>query len=187
MVLNYFTQLFHSSNKGRRNITDRYPIRSQRVPFLICKPQISITWVSRCVFLVLCPYGKIFRFPTVLLPLVLYCFFGGAIVFLTIKHLAILDVVRSEKKRKMENVSEFGFHDYTFDLISVNHIFQEECEEETKENSKGNTTLRTRYPDFLRSQRSQPSVLPEYQGVDLKDVQTESSLFEGLTFSELLA
>lgn len=113
--------------------------------------------------------------------------FGGAIVFLTIKHLAILDVVRSEKKRKMENVSEFGFHDYTFDLISVNHIFQEECEEETKENSKGNTTLRTRYPDFLRSQRSQPSVLPEYQGVDLKDVQAESSLFEGLTFSELLA
>jgi hypothetical protein len=95
--------------------------------------------------------------------------------------------VRSEKKRKMENVAEFGFHDYTFDPISVDHIYQEECEEETKENSKGNTTLRTRNSHFLRSPCSQPSVLPEYQGVDLKDVQIESSLFEGLTFSELLA
>jgi hypothetical protein len=46
--------------------------------------------------------------------------------------------VRSEKKRKMENVAEFGFHDYTFDPFSVDHIYQEECEEETKENSKGN-------------------------------------------------
>lgn len=87
----------------------------------------------------------------------------------------------------MENVAEFGFHDYTFDPISVDHIYQEECEEETKENSKGNTILRTYYSDFLRSPCSQPSVLPEYQGVDLKDVQTESSLFEGLTFSGLLA
>jgi hypothetical protein len=94
--------------------------------------------------------------------------------------------VRSEKKRKMENVAEFGFHDYTFDPISVDHIYQEECEEETKENSKGNTLLRTCYSEILRSPYSQPSVLPEYQGVDLKDVQTESSLFEGLTFSELL-
>ncbi len=33
----------------------------------------------------------------------------------------------------------------------------------------------------------QPSVLPEYQGVDLKDVDVESNLFEGLTFSEFLA
>jgi hypothetical protein len=95
--------------------------------------------------------------------------------------------VRSEKKRKMENVAEFGFHDYTLDPISVDHIYQEECEEETKENSKGNTILQTSYADFLRSPCSQPSVLPEYQGVDLKDVQTESSLFEGLTFSKLLA
>lgn len=86
----------------------------------------------------------------------------------------------------MENVAEFGFHDYSFDLTSVNHIYQEECEEETKENSKGNA-IRTCYSDFSRSKCSQPSVLPEYQGVDLKDVQTESSLFEGLTFSELLA
>jgi DNA ligase 4 len=30
-------------------------------------------------------------------------------------------------------------------------------------------------------------VLPEYRGVDLKDVQVESNLFEGMTFSELLA
>jgi hypothetical protein len=95
--------------------------------------------------------------------------------------------VRSEKKRKMEKVAEFGFHDYTFDPISADHIYQEECEEETKENSKGNTILRTYYSDFLQSPCSQPSVLPEYQGVDLKDVQTESSLFEGLTFSGLLA
>jgi hypothetical protein len=113
--------------------------------------------------------------------------FFCAIVLLTIKHLAILDVVRSEKKRKMENVAEFGFHDYTLDPISVDHIYQEECEKETKENSKGDTKLRTSYSDFLRSPCSQPSVLPEYQGVDLKDIQTESSLFEGLTFSELLA
>lgn len=87
----------------------------------------------------------------------------------------------------MENVSEFGFHDYIFDPIRADHIYQDECEEETKENSKGNTILRTYYSDFLRSPCSQPSVLPEYQGVDLKDVQTESSLFEGLTFSGLLA
>lgn len=33
---------------------------------------------------------------------------------------------------------------------------------------------------------SQPSVLPEYRGVDLKDVQTQSNLFEGLSFSEFL-
>jgi hypothetical protein len=87
----------------------------------------------------------------------------------------------------MENVAEFGFHDYTFDPISVDRICQEDCEEETKKNSKGNTILRTCYSDFLRSPCSQPSVLPEYRGVDLKDVQTESNLFEGLTFSELLA
>jgi hypothetical protein len=87
----------------------------------------------------------------------------------------------------MENVAEFGFHDYTFDLSSVDHIYQEEREEEEKENSKGNSILRTCYSDFLRRPCSQPSVLPEYQGVDLKDVQTESSLFEGLAFSELLA
>jgi hypothetical protein len=86
----------------------------------------------------------------------------------------------------MENVAEYGFHDYTLDPISVDHIYQEECEEETKENSKGDVT-RTCYSDFSRNPCSQPSVLPEYQGVDLKDVQTESSLFEGLTFSELLA
>ncbi len=50
----------------------------------------------------------------------------------------------------MENVAEFGFHDYTFDPISVDHMYQEECEEETKdsENSKGNTMLRTCYSDF---------------------------------------
>lgn len=100
------------------------------------------------------------------------------------QELAILEVVRSEKKRKMENVTEFGFHDFTFDSTSVNYIYQEGCEEETKENSKGNA-IRTCYSDSSRSTRSQPSVLPEYQGVDLKDVQTESSLFEGLTFSEL--
>ncbi len=35
--------------------------------------------------------------------------------------------------------------------------------------------------------RSQPSVLPEYKGVDLKDVQVESNLLEGLTFSRSLA
>lgn len=35
--------------------------------------------------------------------------------------------------------------------------------------------------------RSQPSVLPEYKGVDLKDVQIESNLLEGLTFSRSLA
>jgi hypothetical protein len=49
--------------------------------------------------------------------------------------------VRSEKKRKMENFAEFGFHNYTFDPRSVDHIYQEEREEETKENSKGNTIL----------------------------------------------
>ena len=76
---------------------------------------------------------------------------------------------------------------YSFDTVSVDHIYQEECEEKTKENSKGNTILRTRYSGFLRSPCSQPSVLPEYQGVDLKDVQIESSLFEGLTFSEPFA
>lgn len=119
---------------------------------------------------------------TVSLPLVCIAFFC-ATVLLTIKHLAILDVVRSEKKRKMENVAEFGFHGYNFDPISVDHIYQEKREEETKKNSKGNTILRPSYSDFSRSMRSQPSVLPEYQGVDLKDIQAESSLFEGLTFS----
>lgn len=109
------------------------------------------------------------------------------IVLLTVTPLAILEVVRSEKKRKMENVAEFGFHGHTFDPISVDHIYQEECEEETKENGKGNAILRTNYWDFSWSPCSQPSVLPEYQGVDLKDVPTESSLFEGVTFSELLA
>ncbi|KAI9440740.1 ATP dependent DNA ligase domain-containing protein [Lactarius indigo] len=33
-----------------------------------------------------------------------------------------------------------------------------------------------------RRLRPQPSVLPEYKGVDLKDVQVESNLLEGLTF-----
>ena len=87
----------------------------------------------------------------------------------------------------MENVAEFGFHDSAFDPINVDHIYQEECEEETKENSEGNTILRICYSEFSLSPCFQPSVLPEYQGVDLKDVQTESSLFEGLTFSKLLA
>ncbi|KAN0115590.1 ATP dependent DNA ligase domain containing protein [Russula decolorans] len=58
---------------------------------------------------------------------------------------AILEVVRSEKKRKMENVAE-------------------------------------RSVKKKQKRTAKPSVLPEYQGVDLKDVQIESSLFEGLTF-----
>jgi hypothetical protein len=65
--------------------------------------------------------------------------------------LAILEVVRSEKKRKMENVAEFRFHDYPFDPISVDHIYQEECEEETKENSKGDTNTSDLLFEFLRS------------------------------------
>lgn len=56
-----------------------------------------------------------------------------------------------------------------------------------KRTAKVINTIRNCYSDFLRGPCSQPSVLPEYQGVDLKDVQTESSLFEGVTFSELLA
>ncbi|KAI0289553.1 DNA ligase 4 [Russula brevipes] len=58
---------------------------------------------------------------------------------------AILESVRSEKKRKMENVAE-------------------------KSGKKKRKTI------------AKPSVLPEYRGVDLKDVQIESSLFEGLIF-----
>ncbi|KAI0295389.1 ATP dependent DNA ligase domain-containing protein [Multifurca ochricompacta] len=57
---------------------------------------------------------------------------------------AILEAVRSEKKRKMESVTE--------------------------KNGK------------RRKAAAKPSVLPEYRGIDLKDVQVESNLFEGLTF-----
>ncbi|KAH9962641.1 ATP-dependent DNA ligase [Russula dissimulans] len=57
---------------------------------------------------------------------------------------AILETVRSEKKRKMENVAE----------------------KSTKK----------------RKRTAKPAVLPEYRGVDLKDVQVESNLFEGMTF-----
>ena len=103
------------------------------------------------------------------------------------EHSAVLETVRSEKKRKMENVAEFGFRDYSFDSSRVDHVYQEECKEKTQENNKGNTILWTCYSDFRRSSCSQPAVLPEYRGVDLKDVQIESSLFEGLTFSELLS
>jgi len=74
--------------------------------------------------------------------------FFWAIVLLTVKHSAILETVRSEKKRKMENVAEFGFHDYSFDPISVDHVYQEEWEEEAQENSKGKTILWTCYSDF---------------------------------------
>jgi hypothetical protein len=56
--------------------------------------------------------------------------------------------VRSEKKRKMENVAEFGLHDCPFDPIGVDHVYQEEWEEETQENSKGNTVLRSCYSYF---------------------------------------
>ncbi|KAH9975651.1 ATP dependent DNA ligase domain-containing protein [Russula compacta] len=58
---------------------------------------------------------------------------------------AILEMVRSEKKRKMENVVE-------------------------KSGKKKRKTT------------AKPSILPEYRGVDLKDVQVESKLLEGLTF-----
>lgn len=64
------------------------------------------------------------------------------------EHSAVLETVRSEKKRKMENVAEFGFHDYSFDSSRVDHVYQEECEEKTQENNKGNTILRTCYSDF---------------------------------------
>lgn len=74
--------------------------------------------------------------------------FFGAIVFLTIKHSAILETVRSEKKRKMENVTEFGFYDCFFDPIGVDYVYQEEWEEKTQENSEGDTTLRSCYSDF---------------------------------------
>ncbi|KAF8273171.1 ATP dependent DNA ligase domain-containing protein [Lactarius quietus] len=57
---------------------------------------------------------------------------------------AILETVRSEKKRKMENVTEKSVK--------------------------------------KRKAKAKPSVLPEYKGVDLKDVQIESNLFDGLTF-----
>ncbi|KAH9074828.1 ATP dependent DNA ligase domain-containing protein [Lactarius deliciosus] len=57
---------------------------------------------------------------------------------------AILEAVRSVKKRKMEDVTE--------------------------------KTVKK------RKAKAKPSVLPEYKGVDLKDVQVESSLLEGLTF-----
>ncbi|KAI9453421.1 DNA ligase 4 [Lactarius psammicola] len=57
---------------------------------------------------------------------------------------AILEAIRSEKKRKMENVTEKSVK--------------------------------------KRKAKAKPSVLPEYKGVDLKDVQVESNLFEGLTF-----
>jgi len=48
----------------------------------------------------------------------------------------------------MENVAEFGFYDRFSDPISVDHAYQEEREEKTQENSKGNTILRTSYSDF---------------------------------------
>lgn len=89
----------------------------------------------------------IFRLPTVSPPLVPYCILW-AIVFLTIKHSAILETVRSEKKRKMENVTEFGFYDCFFDPIGVDYVYQEEWEEKTQENSEGDTTLRSCYSDF---------------------------------------
>lgn len=57
---------------------------------------------------------------------------------------AILEAVRSEKKRKMEKVTEKSVK--------------------------------------KRKTKAKPSVLPEYKGVDLKDVQVESDLLEGLTF-----
>jgi hypothetical protein len=56
--------------------------------------------------------------------------------------------VRSEKKRKMENVAEFGFYDCFFDPIGVDYVYQEEWEEKTQENSEGDTTLRSCYSDF---------------------------------------
>jgi len=57
---------------------------------------------------------------------------------------AILEAIRSEKKRKMENVPEKSVK--------------------------------------KRKAKAKPSVLPEYKGVDLKDVQIESNLLDGLTF-----
>ncbi|KAH9000515.1 ATP dependent DNA ligase domain-containing protein [Lactarius akahatsu] len=65
-------------------------------------------------------------------------------MLLTPEFLAILEAVRSVKKRKMEDVTE--------------------------------KTVKK------RKAKAKPSVLPEYKGVDLKDVQVESSLLEGLTF-----
>ncbi|KAH8996143.1 DNA ligase 4 [Lactarius hatsudake] len=66
---------------------------------------------------------------------------------------AILEAVRSVKKRKMEDVAE--------SVLLMLHL---------------------RKTVKKRKAKAKPSVLPEYKGVDLKDVQVESSLLQGLTF-----
>jgi hypothetical protein len=71
--------------------------------------QTNIIWASRCAFPVLCPYEKIFRCPTVLPHQVLEQVSFGFLL-LTLEHLAVLEAVRSEKKRKMEEAPEFAVH-----------------------------------------------------------------------------
>ena len=73
VLLKYISQFLHSSNKGRRYLSHRYPTLCQRMSALTYVPQISTIWASLCAFLALCPYGKTFRFPTASPPLVLYC------------------------------------------------------------------------------------------------------------------
>jgi hypothetical protein len=63
-------------------------------------------WASQCVFLALYLYGKISRCPTVsLLQVLKQLSFGFHVPY--IQRLAILEAVRSEKKRKMEKAPEF--------------------------------------------------------------------------------
>jgi hypothetical protein len=66
-------------------------------------------WALRCVFLALYLYGKISRSPTVSpLQVLKQVFFGFHVSYM--QCLAILEAVRSVKKRKMEEAPEFVFY-----------------------------------------------------------------------------
>jgi hypothetical protein len=64
------------------------------------------------------------------------CLYGFRALFLT-GILAILETVRSEKKRKMENVAEFVFY-VLFSLLCECQARIQKKYEETEENSQGN-------------------------------------------------
>jgi hypothetical protein len=133
IILNDITQVIHYSIKSRRNFTVRYLIRTRRIQSLICKqnnrsvPLGFYNAFSSC-------YVHTGRSLGCRLYHCLWCCiaFFWATVLLTLKHLAILEVVRSEKKRKMENATQFGFHDYTFDLISVDYFTRKNVKKKQK-------------------------------------------------------
>lgn len=64
-------------------------------------------------------------------------------MLLTITDLAILEIVRSEKKRKMENVAESASNVLLHQPVSADHVRQESWKEETQDKSEGKGSLRT--------------------------------------------